>query len=38
MDDIAAKLKTWGPGAPQTKCSYGLEERVLKAAQFLGKS
>ena len=31
MDDIASKLKTWGPGAPQTKCSYGLEERVLKA-------
>ncbi|CAL1150766.1 unnamed protein product [Cladocopium goreaui] len=31
MDDIASKLKTWGPGAPQTKCSGALEERVLKA-------
>ena len=31
MDDIASKLKTWGPGAPQTKCSGALEERALKA-------
>jgi len=31
MDDIASKLKTWGPGAAQMKCSEALEERVLKA-------
>lgn len=31
MDDIAGKLKTWGPSAPQTKCSEPLEERALKA-------
>lgn len=31
MDDTAGKLKTWGPSAPQTKCSEPLEERALKA-------
>ena len=31
MDDIAQKLKLWGPAAPKSKCSEPLEERALKA-------